>query len=387
MTPPAPEPTSSTRHPRPPPLGQQPQDRLIAQRGVEVAGAQPEAGRHGIGHGRLAIVEPPAAPVRFRDAPGPEPQCRGQRPQRLRPSWPPRCSTIPLDPRRRRHRAATACGPSGSRWSSTPRFSRPGSGPPSSASPRSRAAARTHEALSAPRLHHPRRCTPSPGVVPGLVLLARSPRSSSTSSTSRRASAHDATTMFRILGGALALALLAAGDRPTSRKASSASACWPLSATAGALAFLISRLRARSTSHGLPGLAVADLHRPGRDAVARSAVLARAIASPRLMHGPELRTALRLLRSPSGHRPLRARQLAERQARCRPRRLARHPRASSASARSSPTAGGCCAGAALSPVHSTFAHARRQRDEHEGLNAALHRAPPPVGARRPAAPA
>ena len=51
---PSPRPTPSrprAPHPRPPALAEQPQHRLVAQRGVEVAGAQPEAGRRDIGHG------------------------------------------------------------------------------------------------------------------------------------------------------------------------------------------------------------------------------------------------------------------------------------------------------------------------------------------------
>ena len=53
VTPPEPDPTSSTRRLGPPAPREQPQHRVVAQRGVEVAGAQPEAGRHGIGHGSV----------------------------------------------------------------------------------------------------------------------------------------------------------------------------------------------------------------------------------------------------------------------------------------------------------------------------------------------
>ena len=98
-------------------------------------------------------------------------------------------------------------------------------------------------------------------------LLA--PRSS-TSSTCPPAAA-DAETMFRVLGGALALALLAAGLGNLLQGLERFGAL-AVSGGAGALAFLAA-IVALAGAEGLPGLARRGVHRPGGRVTARAVAL------------------------------------------------------------------------------------------------------------------
>ena len=142
----------------------------------------------------------------------------------------------------------------------------------------------------------------------------------------------DAETMFRLLGGALALALLAAG-MGNLLQGLERFGTLAVSAAAGALAFLAGVI-VLAGPEGLPGLAIAMCIGQG---VTLSSARARCAASPSPAAPPSSPAARsgadRLLRPPAAQRPLRARQLAERQARRRARgarrdrRAARHRRA------------------------------------------------------------
>ena len=153
-----------------------------------------------------------------------------------------------------------------------------------------------------------------------------------------------------------------------------------LSTAAGAVAFLAAVV-VLARRHGLPGLAVAVCIGQAVTLIARSAVLAPGGDPPTPHAKARAPAALRLLRSPAGHGVFRARQLAERQAGCRPRRLARHP----GPARHRRAVRGwweVAGGRSPLPVHTTFAHLAGSGDE-AGLHAALRRAPPGVDARPP----
>ena len=159
------------------------------------------------------------------------------------------------------------------------------------------------------------------GVVAGLVLFAIAPLLVDLFDLPRRLQ-HDAEEMFRILGGALALTLLAAGAANVAQGLERFGML-ALSTAAGAVAFLAAVVvlarRARPPRAGR-----CRLHRPGRDAD-RPQRRSGPGGDPPTPHArARAPAALRLLRSPSGHGVFRARQLAERQAGCRPRRLARH---------------------------------------------------------------
>jgi O-antigen/teichoic acid export membrane protein len=125
------------------------------------------------------------------------------------------------------------------------------------------------------------------GIVLGLLLAAIAPLLVDLFDLPPRLRA-DGTTMFRILGGALALALLAAG---TGNLAQGLERFGLLaaSATAGALAFLIA-VFALADSHGLPGLAVASCIGQAVTLLVRAVALATAFARPRVMQRHELRT-------------------------------------------------------------------------------------------------
>jgi PST family polysaccharide transporter/lipopolysaccharide exporter len=93
--------------------------------------------------------------------------------------------------------------------------------------------------------------------------------------------------MFRILGGALALALLAAGAGNLAQGLERFGLL-AASSAAGALAFLAAVV-ALAHAHGLPGLAVASCIGQAVTLLVRAAALAPALARPRVMRRGELR--------------------------------------------------------------------------------------------------
>src|SRR5215212_1982846 len=123
------------------------------------------------------------------------------------------------------------------------------------------------------------------GVVLGLVLFAIAPLLVNLFDLPARLR-DDAEEMFRILGGALTLTLLAAGAGNVAQGLERFGTL-ALSATAGALAFLAAVV-ALADEHGLPGLAVAVCIGQAVTLIARSAVLLGLAIPPRLMHGHEL---------------------------------------------------------------------------------------------------
>ena len=216
---------------------------------------------------------------------------------------------------------------------------------------------------------------------PGSSSASCSPRSrrcSSTCSTSRRACAPTAPTMFRILGGALALALLAAG---TGNLAQGLERFGLLaaSATAGALAFLIA-VFALADSYGLPGLAVASCIGQGVTLLVRAAALATAFARPRVMQRHELRTLVGF----SARLQVTAfSELVNWQSDKLVVGIVATPYTVGQLGIGAQFADGgrLLAGAALSP-RALGVRARRRRRRQRGPQAALRRAAPPVGARR-----
>jgi O-antigen/teichoic acid export membrane protein len=126
------------------------------------------------------------------------------------------------------------------------------------------------------------------GLVLGLVLVAIAPLLVDLFDLPARLRS-DAETMFRLLGGALALALLAAGAGNLAQGLERFGVL-AVSSAAGALAFLAA-VFALADAHGLPGLAVASCIGQGVTLLVRSAVLAPALrAGPhRLLARAELR--------------------------------------------------------------------------------------------------
>jgi O-antigen/teichoic acid export membrane protein len=125
------------------------------------------------------------------------------------------------------------------------------------------------------------------GVVLGLLLVAVAPLLVDLFDLPPRLRA-DGTTMFRILGGALALALLAAGTGNLAQGLERFGLlAW--SAAAGALAFLVA-VAALADARGLPGLAVASCIGQGVTLLVRAVALAGTLGRPRPMHRQELRT-------------------------------------------------------------------------------------------------
>jgi O-antigen/teichoic acid export membrane protein len=124
------------------------------------------------------------------------------------------------------------------------------------------------------------------GVVLGLILLAIAPLLVDLFDLPPHLR-HDATTMFRILGGALALALLAAGAGNLAQGLERFGAL-AVSAAAGALAFLAGVLLL-ADAHGLPGLAVASCIGQAVTFLIRAAAVGGALAAPRFMQRGELR--------------------------------------------------------------------------------------------------
>src|SRR4051794_28701311 len=134
------------------------------------------------------------------------------------------------------------------------------------------------------------------GLVLGLILVAIAPLLTDLFDLPPRLRA-DGTAMFRILGGALALALLAAaaGNLAQGLERFGVLAA---SAIAGALAFLTGVL-ALADSRGLPGLAVASCIGQGVTLLIRAAAIAGGVAL-RLMRGKELRMLVRFSPPPPG---------------------------------------------------------------------------------------
>jgi O-antigen/teichoic acid export membrane protein len=123
------------------------------------------------------------------------------------------------------------------------------------------------------------------GIVLGLLLVAIAPLLTDLFDLPPRLQ-HDGTEMFRILGGALALALLAAGAGNLAQGLERFGVL-AVSATAGALAFLAGVL-VLADSHGLPGIAVASCIGQAVSFVIRGAAVAGTL-SPRLMRRAEVR--------------------------------------------------------------------------------------------------
>jgi O-antigen/teichoic acid export membrane protein len=209
------------------------------------------------------------------------------------------------------------------------------------------------------------------GVVAGLVLFAIAPLLVDLFDLPRRLQ-HDAEEMFRILGGALALTLLAAGAANVAQGLERFGML-ALSTAAGAVAFLAAVV-VLAHEHGLPGLAVAVCIGQAVTLIARSAVLARVAIPPRLMHGPELR---RLFGFSARLQVTAFSELVNWQSDKLVVGLVASPATLGQLGIGAQFADGgrLLAGAALSPVHTTFAHLAGSGDE-AGLHARfieLHR--------------
>ena len=194
---------------------------------------------------------------------------------------------------------------------------------------------------------------------------------------------HDAEEMFRMLGGALALTLLAAGAANVAQGLERFGML-ALSTAAGAVAFLAAVVvladRARPARAGR-----CRLHRPGRDADRPQRRVCAAWRSPaaRLMHAARAPARHRLLRPPSGHACSpssstgRATSWSSGSSPARDRRPARHRRAvrrrRAAALRRRPL-----------PRPNVVRAPRRQPATRRGCPP-LPRAAPAVGARRPRA--
>jgi O-antigen/teichoic acid export membrane protein len=209
------------------------------------------------------------------------------------------------------------------------------------------------------------------GVALGLVLFLAAPLLVDLFDLPARLQA-DAETMFRILGGALAVALLAAGAGNIAQGLERFGTL-ALSAALGALTFLAG-VALLADEHGLAGVAVAACIGQGVTLLARSVVLVTAITSPRLMHGRELR---RLLGFSARLQVTVFSELVNWQSDKLVVGLVASPATVGQLGIGAQFADGgrLLAGAALSPVHSAFAHLAGTGDE-DGLRrrfAQLHR--------------
>ena len=200
------------------------------------------------------------------------------------------------------------------------------------------------------------------GALAGLVLVAIAPLLVDLFDLPARLQS-DAETMFRILGGALALTLLAAGAGNLAQGLERFGTL-ALSAAAGALAFLIAVI-ALADEHGLPGLAVAACIGQGVTLLARSVVLAGLAGVPRLMHRDELR---RLVGFSARLQVTAFSELVNWQSDKLVVGLVASPATVGQLGIGAQFADGgrLLAGAALSPVHSAFAHLAGTGDE-DGL--------------------
>jgi O-antigen/teichoic acid export membrane protein len=195
----------------------------------------------------------------------------------------------------------------------------------------------------------------------GLILLAAAPLLVDLFDLPPRLQ-DDAETMFRILGGALALALLAAGAGNLAQGLERFGTL-ALSAAAGALAFLAAVV-ALADEHGLPGLAVAACIGQAVTLLARSVVLVGLATSPGLMRGRELR---RLVSFSARLQVTAFSELVNWQSDKLVVGVVTSPATVGQLGIGAQFADGgrLLAGAALSPVHSTFAHLAGTGDEEE----------------------